>query len=214
LHENKAILRVDAITPDPDSIAKAGKILKNSGVVIFPAKCLYGIAANALDENAIEKIFLLKQRPLNKPILVLVPDRKMILDIVTSISSQAYKLMDAFWPGNITLVFNAKAHISSLLTAGTNKIGIRIPSHPVTKALVDHLKLPITGTSANLSGQGGCKTIDRLSTAIIDKADLVLDAGTLKGGTGSSIVDVSTLPVTLIREGEVTIDQINKVLKI
>ena len=111
-------------------------------------------------------------------------------------------------------MFKAKKHISELLTAGTCKIGIRIPAHPVAKALVELLNFPITGTSANLSGKGGCNQIDQLSPALIEHADLVLDAGRLKGGMGSTIVDVTTSPVVIIREGEVTATQINKILEI
>ena len=209
----ETIVSIDPVTPESDPIAKAGKILQKNGIVIFPAKCLYGIAANALDETAIKKVFHLKQRPWDNPILVLIPDQKMLPDLVTSISRQACKLMDAFWPGNITLVFEAKKHISELLTAGTCKIGIRIPSHPVAKTLVEHLTFPITGTSANLSGQDGCNNIDQLSSQIIDQADLVLDAGSLKGGLRSTIVDVTASPVIVIREGEVKTSQITQILK-
>jgi L-threonylcarbamoyladenylate synthase len=214
LHDRQKIVLIDPVMPDPVSIAKAGKILQKNGVVIFPAKCLYGVAANALDETAIKKVFHLKQRPWINPILVLISDRIQLSTLVTSISRQAYTLMDAFWPGNITLVFEAKKHISKYLTAGTGKIGIRIPAHPVAKALVEYVNFPITGTSANLSGKNGCNQIDQLSSTIIDQAYLVLDAGTLKGGRGSTIVDVTASSVTIIREGEVTANQINKILKI
>jgi len=212
LHDEKKIVCIDPETPDTDIIIKAGKIIQNNGVVIFPAKCLYGVAANALNEKAVEKVFQLKQRPLNNPILVLIPDKKMLLTLVKSIPKPAEKLMDAFWPGNLTLVFEASSNIPKLLTAGTGKIGIRIPAHPVAKALVEYVNLPITGTSANLSGQNSCNQACRLDPAIIDHADLVLDAGTLKGGKGSTIADVTTAAITILREGEVTADQINKTL--
>ncbi|WP_457552180.1 L-threonylcarbamoyladenylate synthase [Desulfobacula sp.] len=212
MHNGQTIVSIDPVNPEPDIIARAGKILQKNGVVIFPAKCLYGIAANALDETAIEKVFQLKQRPLNNPVLVLIPNKTMLADLVTSISKQAYKLMDAFWPGNITLVFEGKKHISRRLTANTGKIGIRFPFHPVVKALVEYVNFPITGTSANLSGQKGCSHINQLSSSMIDQADLVLDAGRLKGGSGSTIVDVTTSPVAILREGEVSISQINKIM--
>jgi len=210
---NKKIVLIDPVTPDPDCIAKAGKILSKNGIVIFPAKCLYGIAANALDETAIKKVFQLKQRPWNNPILVLIQDKKMLQGLVTSISRQANQLMNAFWPGNITLVFEAKNHISKLLTANTCKIGIRIPAHPVAKALVESVDFPITGTSANLSASTGCYRIEQLPPVLIEQADLILNAGRLKGGMGSTIVDVTTPCVTIIREGEIQAGQINEILK-
>ena len=207
---SKNIVPIDPVNPESDRIIKAGKILRNNGIVIFPAKCLYGIAARALNEKAVKKVFHLKQRPLNNPILVLIPDRTLLPDLVKSIPQPAEKLMDAFWPGNLTLVFEAKNNIPKLLTAGTGKIGVRIPAHPVARALVELMGVPLTGTSANLSGQAGCSRADRLDAAIIDHADLVLDAGILKGGTGSTIVDITDSNIHILREGEVTADQIKK----
>ncbi len=208
----KKIIGIDPVNPEPDSIAKAGKIIRNNGIVIFPAKCLYGVAANALNEKAIKKVFQLKQRPLNNPILVLIPDKSILPDLVKSISEPAKKLMDAFWPGNLTLVFEAKDNIPRLLTANTGKIGVRIPSHPVAKALVEAVNFPITGTSANLSGHKGCNQTGQLVPSILDSVDLVLDAGILKGGSGSTIVDVTSTNIKVLRQGEVTAFQIKETL--
>lgn len=212
MHNSVKKVSIDPEKIDSSIIVKAGKIIQNNGVVIFPAKCLYGVAAAALSEKTVEKVFHLKQRPKDNPILVLIPDKSMLLELVTSIPEKAHKLMDAFWPGNLTLVFEANDNIPERLTAGTKKIGVRIPVHPVAKALVEHLGFPITGTSANLSGKKSCSQADQLDPSIMDHADLVLDAGPLKGGTGSSIVDVTASRVQIIREGEVTIEQIQKTL--
>ena len=212
LHDEKKIVCIDSVNPEPDIIAEAGKIIQNNGVVIFPAKCLYGVAANALNEKAVKKVFQLKQRPLNNPVLVLIPDRNMLKDLVKSIPGPARKLMDAFWPGNMTIVFEARDNIPQLLTAGTGRIGIRIPVHPVARALAEYTGLPITGTSANLSGRNGCSQTGQLVSSIIDHADLVLDAGSLKGGPGSTIIDVTTSKINIIREGEVSADRINEIL--
>ncbi len=156
------IVTIDSVNPESELIMKAGKIINRNGIVIFPAQCLYGVAANALNEDAVQKVFELKQRPYQNPILVLIPNQIHLKALVTSIPKIAEKLMDAFWPGNLTLVFDAKDTISTTLTAETKKIGIRIPSHPVAKALVNYLDMPITGTSANLSGQPGCNQVDQL----------------------------------------------------
>jgi L-threonylcarbamoyladenylate synthase len=212
LHDNKKIVPIDSKNPESSIIAKAGKIIQKNGLVIFPAKCLYGIAANAMETKAIEKVFQAKQRPLDNPILVLIPDTSFLLDLVQSIPKSAKKLMDKFWPGNLTIVFEAKKTIPELLTANTGKIGIRIDSHPVTAALVNHLGFPITGTSANLSGRESCNKTSLLDKKIIDHSDMILDAGRLKGGTGSTIVDVTSSPVEIIRQGEIPVDRINEIL--
>lgn len=207
------LISLDPVNPDPEVIAHAGRIIRQGGVVIFPAKCLYGVAANALEPQAVEKVFNLKQRPKDMPILVLIKNSSALPELAQSIPEPAKRLIQAFWPGNLTLVFKAKKKVSSLLTAGTGKIGIRIPSHPVAKALADNLDCPITGTSANISGQPGCSRLKDLHPSILDSADLILDAGPVKGGTGSSIVDVTCSPPRVLREGEVSKEQIAKALQ-
>ncbi|MCP3944751.1 MAG: threonylcarbamoyl-AMP synthase [Desulfobacteraceae bacterium] len=198
--------------PDYSPVIEAGKIICNQGIIIFPTQCLYGIAANALDPEAIQKIFQLKQRSMANPILILIHTQKDLKDLVKKIPDSARILMDRFWPGNLTLVFEAADHISPLLTADTKKIGIRIPGHPLAYALAKQAQGPITGTSANLSGQPGCSSVTKLPRDIIDGADMILDAGTLKGGTGSSIVDVTCNPVRIIRQGAVATDKIHHTL--
>jgi L-threonylcarbamoyladenylate synthase len=212
LRDPQPIVDIDPVLPGAGMIEKAGKILSAGGVVIFPAKCLYGIATHALNPNAIERVFNLKQRPKHNPILVLVKDQTMLASLVTNIPHHALKLMDAFWPGNLTLIFHARDHIPGLLTAGTGKIGIRIPVHPVARALVNQVDFPITGTSANLSGEKGCNRVDQLTQDIIKNSDLVLNAGSLKGGKGSTIADVTQREIQILRQGEISADQIRNAL--
>ncbi|MEN8211648.1 MAG: L-threonylcarbamoyladenylate synthase [Thermodesulfobacteriota bacterium] len=212
MHDKKNIVAVDSTNPETDIIERAGKIIQNSGVVIFPAQYLYGVAVNALKEKSILKVFHLKKRPVNNPLLLLINDQEQLLGLVKSIPESAQLLMDAFWPGNLTIVFKAKKSVSRLLTANTAKIGIRIPAHPVAKALVKYLKSPITGTSANLSGHKGCSQINQLDPSIIDHADLILDAGRVKGGMGTTIVDVTASKINIIRQGEISAQSINEIL--
>jgi len=213
LHDSGKIIRIDPDAPDLQSIGRAGNIIRKGGIVVFPTRCLYGIAADALNEKAVEKVFDIKQRPRNNPILVLIPDQSFLEDLAESIPESAGKLMKAFWPGGLTLVFQATPNVPKRLTAGSGKIGIRIPSLPAAKALTDFLGFPITGTSANLSGRPGCDRISSLDPSILEKSDLVLDAGVLKGGIGSTLVDVTVSPVRILREGEVTASMIHETLK-
>ncbi len=212
MHDTRKTIKVCSGSIEPKIIKRACNIIHNNGVVIFPTQCLYGIAVNALDEKAVKKVFDLKQRPLNKPILTLIHSRSQLLNLIKSIPLSAKKLMDAFWPGNLTIVFNAKDNIPTLLTANTGKIGIRIPSHPVAEAIVKHIKTPVTGTSANLSGHRGCNQISHLNPSIIEHTDLILDAGKLKKGTGSTIVDVTSSGINIIRQGIISELKINEIL--
>ncbi len=197
-------LRVDPVHPEPVTIQKAGKTLTSNGVVIFPAHSLYGVAANALNPGSVEKVFQIKQRPDHNPILVLIRDLSDLMALVEQVPAQAHCLMDRFWPGGLTLVFKAANHISPRLTANTCKIGIRLPGHPVARALVNAVDFPITGTSANRSGQPGCTCPDQLPQSILTGADLILNAGQVQGGIGSTIVDITCTPPLIIREGTIS----------
>jgi L-threonylcarbamoyladenylate synthase len=207
------IIRIDSNTPQPEFIHMAAKAILNGGLVIFPTTCLYGLAADALNPAAVENVFKAKRRSENNPLLVLVKNRKALELIVTCIPPAAVTLMETFWPGRLTLVFNAGKNLPRSLTAGTGKIGIRIPAHKVAAALVNAIENPIIGTSANLSHHGGCSLISRIDPEIIRCSNLILDAGLLKGGVGSTVIDVTTAPPVVLREGVVSEKKIHLALK-
>ena len=120
--------------------------------------------------------------------------------------------MEAFWPGKLTIIFPAKETVPGILTGNTGKIGIRLPEHPVAVALVRALKTPLTATSANRSGKPGVFRIRDLDAAFLKKADLILDAGDLKGGAGSTVVDVTKDPPQVLREGEISEKELSEAL--
>lgn len=176
--------------------------------MIFPTFCLYGIGVDALNPAAIQRVFRVKGRPETNPLLILVPDMASALDQVQDVSSEALRLMEIFWPGRLTLVLRARPHLPESLTAGTGKIGIRVPEHPVAAALVRAAGRPLTGTSANLSGQPGAAQVTKIDRAVREGADLILDAGVLQGGTGSTVVDLTCTPPRILREGRVSAEKI------
>jgi len=184
-------------------INEAAGIIRKGGVVVFPTSSLYGLAADAYNPDAIEKLFAIKGRSHEKAILVLISDLRDLDRLVKPVPPEAYRLMKYFWPGGLTLVLEAKPAIPSALTAGSGKIGVRLCRHPVAAALVKSVGGPITGTSANISGTGGCDRISGLDTGIAEKADLILDAGVLKGGTGSTVADMTSGFPQILREGTV-----------
>jgi L-threonylcarbamoyladenylate synthase len=189
--------------PQPEMIREAADAIQRGGVVVFPTRCLYGLGADAMNSEAVDRVFDLKQRPAHNPILVLIDRRSELVQLVKSVPTVAKDLMDYFWPGRITLVFEAAGRLPVNLTAGTGKIGIRMPGHGVARSLAKAVKSPITGTSANLSGQPGCSHIKNLEPQVAHGLDLILDAGRLKGGVGSTVVDVSAGDLKILREGEV-----------
>ena len=195
---------IDTAHPDADLIDASIQLLANGGVIAFPTGCLYGLGADALNAGAVERVFTIKRRPPGKPLLVLVPDRKGVFELAAEVPAAAKRLMDRFWPGRVTIVFKALSVLPANLTAGSSKIGIRLPGHPVAKALVAAFGHPITGTSANPSGHKGCHRIAELDPQLIEQLDLVLDAGPLKEGIGSTVVDITGAEPIVIREGGVS----------
>ncbi len=211
--QRNKIIAVDSGMPGTGEITMAAEVIRTGGVVVIPTFCLYGLAADAFNAAALQKIFDIKKRPDSNPLLIFIKDIRDIGDLVKDVSPAAVKLMNRFWPGKVTLIFNAKDHLPQALTAGTGKIGIRIPDHPVTSALVKAAGCPITGTSANISGQPGCHRVTDLAESLIQNVDLVLDAGDLSGGTGSTVVDTTLETPSILREGVVSASAIDDALK-
>lgn len=206
------LVRVDTNLPSPDLLRRAATILTEGGCVVIPTFCLYGMAANAFDEAAVRRVFSIKERPLTNPILLLIKDRAAVNALVTGITPAAEALMAHLWPGRLTLVFDASPLIPSIITAGTGKVGLRVPSHPVARAVAGAVPFPITGTSANISREDGVSDIRNLDPRILSGADLVMDAGPLQGGTGSTVVDVTCTPPKILREGATPTAEIHAVL--
>ena len=203
---------IDPGHPQPELINEAADIIRRGGVVGFPTRCLYGLGADALNTEAVNRVFEIKQRPGDNPILVLIDHISQLEKLVKRIPALATDLVDKFWPGKITLVFEAAEKLPVNLTAGSGRIGIRMPGHAVAQALVNAVQAPITGTSANLSGKPGCHRINDLEPQVARGLDLILDAGDLKGGAGSTVVDISSNRLQIIREGAVSAQELNLLL--
>jgi L-threonylcarbamoyladenylate synthase len=211
--ESLKIICVDPLHLSHDQILKASRMIRNGGVIIFPTQYLYGLGADALNAQAVDRIFEIKRRTHRKPILILIERQEDLSRLVRHIPSPAESIMNAFWPGDVTIVFEATDALPPNLTAGTQKIGIRMPRHPVASALTKAAGGPVTATSANVTDDSGCSTVSDIDTDITDRVDLILDAGTLKGGFGSTVVDVTVDPPKIIREGAIRATDIFTALK-
>ena len=181
-------------------------------MVVLPTRHLYGLGVDALNPRAVERVFTAKQRPRQQPLLILVASPAEAGIYARGIDARATALMHAFWPGKLTIVLPAGPLLPEALMGGTGRIGIRLVAHPVSRHLVRALGRPITASSANLSGQPGCRRIEDLQPAILAAADLVLDAGPLRPGIGSTVVDVQPDVVRILREGAVKVDAIRTII--
>ena len=199
----RKIIKVSPSNPQADIISEAARAIENGGVISFPTKYLYGLGADALNPDAVDRIFEIKQRSYDKPLLILVNQQKDLDLLVHAVPAIALQIIKRFWPGEVTIVFEAKKTLPLNLTAGTGKIGVRLPQHPVAVALTNAVQVPITATSANLTGRGGCSRVSDLDPLIANKLDLILDAGQLEGGTGSTVVDVTVDVPKILREGAI-----------
>ncbi len=198
-----AIIYIDPNDIAPSSIEKVVTILKAGGVVAFPTETFYGLAADAANEGAVDRIFEIKGRSFNNPIALII-SKKDDLDLITNnIPEEAKTLMTAFWPGPLTIVFEASPSVSPRLTAGTSKIGVRISSHPIANALAAGLGRPITATSANLSGERECTSAEEVRGQMTNVQITVIDGGPTPGGRGSTFLDVTADPPALLREGAI-----------
>jgi len=202
------ILPVDAAAPQRDVIARAVAVLQSGGMVVFPTQGLYGLGVAALNASAVESIFNLKGRNRAKPILVLIDTLCMLESVAEPPSTLIHSLMTHFWPGGVTFVVHARAGLPVVLTGGGANIGVRQVAHPVARAIVQAMQTPLTGTSANLSGGGGCGLVSDIDPAVIATVDLVLDAGRLTGGAGSTVVDCTAEKPLILRAGAVPGDEI------
>jgi L-threonylcarbamoyladenylate synthase len=195
------VLRVDCQFPDPEAIARAAHILQAGGLVVFPTETVYGLGANALDANAVAKIFAAKGRPAKNPIIVHVANLDDAKKLVSAWPDIAQTLAGRFWPGPLTLVLPKRTIVPDLVTAGGTTVALRMPAHPVALALLRACGLPLAAPSANRSTELSptCAAHVRL-----DLADLVLDAGPTTVGLESTVLDLTCARPRLLRPGMVT----------
>ena len=180
---------------------RAAVLLKQGEVVVLPTETVYGLAANAWDENAVRRIFELKGRPANNPIIVHVASMKMALQCVSDWPEVAGALAASFWPGPLTLVLRKSSRVPAIVAAGGETVGVRWPSHPFMQEVIKLCDFPLAAPSANLSNQISPTTAEHVLKSLKGKVPLVVDAGAANVGIESTVVDVTTTPPVILRPG-------------
>lgn len=207
------ILKVGADNSEERILTQAAEILAKGGIIAYPTETFYGLGADATNEKAIEKIYTIKGRNSNNPISIIIGSAENLYTLVHNVPLAAQKLMQAFWPGALTIVFQASNKISPLLTAGTGKIGIRLSSHHGAQVIAQRLGRPLTATSANLSGAPECTQASEVAEQIGDKIDAIVDLGQTTGDKVSTIIDVTCDPPVILREGTITRQSIENIFR-
>ena len=206
------ILKVDSSHPKSweNMIAETQEILKGGGVIAFPTDTFYGLGANPFNKTAVEKIYEIKGRDPEKPLLLLIDSIGKLEDLVEEIPDASNKLIESFWPGPLTLLFKPKSSIPKYITTGL--IGIRQPGNAITRKILAALSHPLTAPSANLTGETPATSAEQVRDHLGSKLDLILDAGICKGGEPSTLVDTTQTPVRLIRAGAISFKSIQESL--
>lgn len=196
-----------------EHINTAVQILQNSGVIAIPTDTLYGLAASAFDEAAVAKVFRLKARPEGMALPLLLADPEHARMCAASIPPIMWQLADSFWPGALTIILPKSHLIPDAVTAGRSTVALRVPDHPLPRAIARALDAPITGTSANRSGRPGITTAQAVRQEFGEEIDYILDGGDSPGGTASTILGLSGGIPTILRQGAVSQQALEAVCK-
>lgn len=197
---------------DIEAIDECLEFILKGGVIAYPTETFYGLGVNAYDKKAVEKIFELKGRSPDKPLLILIGHKEQLYELIERPIFSFEKLTDRFWPGPLTIVFKASQNLPDILHGNTGKIGVRISGHSLARDLPLRAKLPITSTSANISGKPVLKSAFDIKSEWDDRIDLILDGGILTESRGSTIVDISKNRPLLIREGDIPFEEIKRIV--
>lgn len=202
------IYRIDGREEGEKALMEAAQILRKGGLVAFPTETVYGLGANALDEEAAHKIYAAKGRPSDNPLIAHISCIGELDPLVTEIPEAGRKLAEAFWPGPLTLVFPKSSQVPYGTTGGLDTVAVRMPSAEVARRLIALAGVPVAAPSANLSGRPSPTTAEHVWQDMNGKIDIILDGGPVGIGLESTIVDVSETVPMLLRPGAVTLEML------
>ena len=194
-----------------DQISAAADILRQGGLIGIPTETVYGLGANALDEDAVRKIFEAKGRPQDNPLIIHIPGPQWLPRYCEDVPPLAYTLARKFWPGPLTMILKRKKIIPDATTAGLDTVGVRCPDHQVTLAIIRESGVPIAAPSANTSGRPSCTTAADVMEDMEGKIDAVVDGGPCQVGVESTIIDLTCEPPRLLRPGGLPLEALEDV---
>ncbi len=206
------IIRIDERNIDKSGIRYAAEVLRSGGLVAFPTETVYGLGANALNEEAVRNIFKAKGRPSDNPLIVHIADKRDVDKLVTCVPECAHILMQKFWPGPITLIMEKSVLVPLSVTAGLNTVGIRMPSNAVAHELIKESGVPVAAPSANTSGRPSPTNAAHVIEDLFGKVDVIIDAGSCSVGVESTVLDITSSPPVILRPGGITPEQLEEVL--
>jgi len=204
--------KVDSAQPKGHAIKRAAELIKSGGIVVYPTDTLYGFGINIKNSLALEKLFQLKDRDKTKPISILINSKKQLVEMVGNLTLEETRIIDALFPGKITLLVKVRKKIELSGLSHLQKLGFRIPDSKLCHELVKEVGGPISSTSVNLANHENLGNADDIIEVFGKKIDLILDAGPITSEKGSTVLDITTSPPTLVREGDVSRVEVEKIL--
>ena len=198
------------INTDIRFIEEAGKVIRNGGTVAFPTETVYGLGANALDDEAVKKIFIAKGRPQDNPLIIHV-STKEISELVKDVPEVAQKIIDKFWPGPLTVILEKKDIIPNVTSANLNTIGIRMPNSEIALKLIELAERPIAAPSANISGRPSPTEVERCVEDLNGRVDYIIGGESSDLGVASTIVDCTVNPPLVLRPGGITLEMLKEI---
>ncbi len=195
------LITVSLENPDLNTIAEAADILRQGGLVAFPTETVYGLGADALNQEAVKKVFVAKGRPADNPLIVHFADHGQLIDLVDEIPEKAQALGKEFWPGPLTLVMKKTFLVPDIVTAGLDTVAVRMPDHPVALALIEEFGGGLVGPSANLSGRPSPTTGAHVMEDLRGRIDMIVNSGPVEIGIESTVVDMTVDPPVILRPG-------------
>ena len=208
------VIQIDPERPQHHLIEKAADVLKCGGVIGYPTETVYGIGCNALNSRAVDQVIQLKNRDRSKAMIIIAGDTVQVRELVKSIPEEAEKLIDNFWPGPLTIVFEASAQLKDFAFGKSKTIAIRIPDSRICMDLIKETGFPIISTSANISGQPPSTSAEQVIQYFGPQLDLIIDGGPSKETNPSTVVDTTRTPPRIVREGAISALEINTVLEV
>ncbi|MBV8552568.1 MAG: threonylcarbamoyl-AMP synthase [Acidobacteriaceae bacterium] len=197
-----------------ESIRRAATIIRQGGLVAFPTETVYGLGVNALDQEAVKRLFGVKERPFASPLIVHVSDEEMARTVTAEWPPLAHKLARCFWPGPLTMVIRKAAIVPDLVTAGLDSVGVRVPAHAVALALIRRAGVPIAAPSANRFTELSPTTAEHVQAGLGDRIEMILDAGQTQVGIESTVVSLRRDQPTILRPGMISQSELEAVTRV
>ncbi|MEW5805892.1 MAG: L-threonylcarbamoyladenylate synthase [Acidobacteriota bacterium] len=205
-------LNINSENPDQDDLKKIADLLSRGGVACIPTETFYALAAYPFLQEAVDRIFSMKGREHEKPLILLLHDRNQVFELVSEIPASFHPLATSFWPGALTMLLKSSEGIPRWIDAGTGKVGLRVTSNRIAVELIKKCGFPLTGTSANKSGKRPALTSAQVLNYFGKEIDCIVNGGNLSGGRPSTLIDITVEPPVLLREGRISREEIESVL--